>query len=150
MRTITAALFLCLATAGAVAAEAPQNPAALSQAWAEAWNAKSMLVLMDLYAPDPVFLPASGERWTGKDVIAAHFWTGLSSFNPSLELHSARSLASGDLAYDSGTFKETVTATNGSNPTRLSGNYLFIFRRQPDGAWKILEQSFTEFNPKKL
>ena len=150
MRTLIAALFLSFAAVAAGAAEAPKSPAAVGQAWVQAWNAKSMLVLLDLYAPEPVFLPASGERWAGKDTIAAHFFHGLSQFNPHIELHSARSIASGDLAFDSGTFDQTITAPDGSSPMRLRGNYLFVFQRQPDGQWKILEQSFTEFDPSKI
>lgn len=153
MRKTAAILLLCLATVAAGAtgvADTPKSPAQVGQAWAKAWNEKSMLLLLQLYAPDPVFLPASGERWTGKDVIAAHFWQGLSAFDPHLTLHSKRSITSGDLAFDSGTFDETATAKDGSHPTKLSGNYLFIFQRQPDGRWKILEQSFTEFDPSKM
>jgi len=148
MRVIHAALLACLmAPAGAQGAGAP---VALSDAWAKAWSAKSLSAMLDLYAPEPVFLPASGERWEGRDVITAHFIEGLTQFDSDLKLHSLHSEASGDLAYDSGTYSEKVTPARGGRAAELRGNYLFIFQRQTDGTWKILEQSFSEFDPSKL
>ena len=106
---------------------------------------------MTLYAPDPVFLPTSGARWVGAAVIRKNFARGLKQFDPRLTMQSVRSEASGNLAYDSGTYEEVLAPAKGGKAIRLKGNYLFVFtRKNRKGDWKILEQTWTEFDPKKL
>jgi len=144
---------LCLACAAAMATAgfaADANVAALSDAWAAAWSAKDLDAIVGLYAPEPVFLANSGERWTGIDEITTNFAMGLSEFTPKLSLHSVRSLCSGNLAFDSGTYDETITGRQSGAAGQVSGNYLFVFQRQKTGEWKILEQTFTQYDPGKL
>ena len=137
-----------LATASSQAAETaappPSEPAGLSAQWAAAWSGKQLDALMALYAPEPTFLTASGQRWDGAAAIRAHFAEGLAEYNPALTLSSAKSGASGDLAYDSGTYEETTTAVKGGGAIRARGSYLFLFQREKDGGWKILEQAWTQ------
>jgi uncharacterized protein (TIGR02246 family) len=134
---------LLMAEAPAVSPAA--EPATLSARWAAGWSAKDLDGLMALYAPEPVFLTASGERWEGAATIRAHFAEGLAEYNPQLTVKSLKSEASGDLAYDSGSYEETTTAVHGSGGAiRAKGSYLFVFQRQTDGSWKILEQVWTQ------
>lgn len=147
-----AAIFLAavvlLAGAPLLMAEAPAlspTPVELSARWAAGWSAKDLDGLMALYAPEPVFLTASGERWEGAETIRAHFAEGLAEYNPQLAVKSLKSETSGDLAYDSGSYEETTTAVHGSGGAiRAKGGYLFVFQRQTDGGWKILEQVWTQ------
>ena len=123
----------------------------LSEQWAGYWNAKNLNAIMTLYAPDPVFLPTSGERWAGDAAIRKNFAKGLKQFDPRLTMQSVRSETSGNLAYDSGTYEEVVAPTKGGRALRVKGNYLFVFeRKNKRSEWKILEQTWTEFDPKKL
>lgn len=46
---------------------------------------------------------------------------------------------SGDLAYDRGTFKMTMTPKGASAPIVEAGRYLVVVKRQADGSWKIAE-----------
>ena len=111
MRTLVGLAFLIALGSGAHAAST--DVSALSTTWAAAWSAKDLDTIMQLYAPEPVFLANSGERWSGADEIRTNFAMGLSSFTPSLTLHSLGSAASGHLAYDSGTYDEIITAVRG-------------------------------------
>jgi uncharacterized protein (TIGR02246 family) len=131
------------ATAEAVPAPAAE-PAAVSVQWAAVWSAKDLDGLMALYAPEPAFLTTSGERWQGASTIRAHFAEGLAEYNPQLTVTSLKSEASGDLAYDSGSYEETTAAVKGGGAIHARGNYLFVFQRQKDGRWKILEQAWTQ------
>lgn len=150
MRMHSVAALAALMLAPLLMAQAPAvsptaEPAALSVQWAAGWSAKDLDGLMALYAPEPVFLTASGERWEGAATIRAHFAEGLAEYNPQLAVKSVKSEASGDLAYDSGSYEETTTAVHGSGGAiRAKGSYLFVFRRQTDGSWKILEQVWTQ------
>jgi ketosteroid isomerase-like protein len=57
---------------------------------------------------------------------------------------SLRVEQSGDLAYDSGDFEETVTSTSDSTKKyTVSGSYLLVLKRE-HGNWLILEQVMTD------
>jgi uncharacterized protein (TIGR02246 family) len=126
------------------------DPAGLGMEWAAAWTTRKLDKLMALYAPDAEFLTTSGERWSGAEVIAKNFAAGLAAYTGDITLHSTRHATAGDLAYESGTFEQTVAAAKGGKSLPVRGNYLFVFARAKDGAWKIQQQSFTEFDKAKL
>ena len=146
-RGCLALFFLLLAQAKAVLA----TPVAdLSQQWAGYWNAENLASIMTLYAPDPVFLPASGERWEGMTQIHRTFAKLLKRYDPRLTLQSRKSDTSGNLAYDSGTFDEVLAPAKGGKAIHAKGNYLFVFQRKSRrGDWKILEQVWTQAESSK-
>lgn len=123
---------------------------AISSEWAADWSQKKLEAVMALYAPQPVFLPAVGPRWTGTDTIRKNFADLLAKYNPHIELHSVDSQVSDYLAYDSGSFDETLQPVKEGKPIHAEGNYLFVFQLQADGHWKILEQAWTSLEPVNL
>jgi len=145
-------LVWALQSGAALAQTGHATPVAdLTQQWVGYWNAKNLAQIMTLYAPDPVFLTTSGERWTGVPTIRKNFAKGLKQFDPRLTVTTVRSAESGNLAYDSGTFDEVAAPTKGGKAIRAKGNYLFVFQRKSRrSGWKILEQIWTEFDSKKL
>lgn len=122
----------------------------ISEQWTGYWNARNIKAIMTLYAPEPVFQTMSGERWDGAVSIRANFVKGLKLYEPRLTMQSVRSQASGNLGFDSGTFDEIASPTKGGKSVHMKGNYLFVFQRQKTGKWKILEQTWTAFDPAKL
>jgi len=68
-------------------------------------------------------------------------------FDSNLTLHSQNLEASGDLAYDSGDFQEVLIAKATGAKINTTGSYVIIFKREPDGTWKIIEQVFTGIPP---
>lgn len=122
----------------------------ISQQWAGYWNAKNLRAVMTLYAPAPVFLPTAGDRWEGTPSIRKHFAEALKQFDPRLNLTSVVSGASGNLAYDSGTFDEILAPAKGGKQIHARGNYLFLFVKQRRTGWKILEQTWTQLGSEKL
>lgn len=122
----------------------------VSEQWAGYWNAKNLDAIMTLYAPEPVFFPTVGRGWEGRAAIRKSFAGLLATYDPRINLHSAHSEVSGNLAYDSGSYDEVVAPVKGGKAIRASGNYLFLFKRAKGGRWKILEQTWTEFEPVKL
>jgi uncharacterized protein (TIGR02246 family) len=147
MRAMT--LMFCAAIISTSAFAGNADVAAQSSLWAADWSHRKLDDILQLYAPDPTFLPTSGERWAGAAVIRKNFAAALQQFSADLRLHSVRSDASGTLAYDSGTYTESLIAVKDGRTMQLKGNYLFVFRLQ-NGHWKIEEQTFTEFDPSKL
>lgn len=147
---IACALFAYYNPLRAKAAELGVATPSLARQWAADWSGKNLDAVMALYAPEPVFLPTVGPRWEGASAIRWNAAGLLARYNPNIVLISRQSRASGNLAFDSGSYDETILPVKGGTPVRAKGNYLFVFQRQADGAWKILQQTFTELEPVKL
>jgi ketosteroid isomerase-like protein len=128
-------------------AYAAPSPTELSTVWAADWTAKNLDAVMQLYAPEPVFLPTVGASWQGASTIRRNCAGLQAKFNPHIAVHSLWSAVSGELAYDSGTYEETLVPTAGGKTIHAKGNYIFIYQRRANGPWKILEQTFTELEP---
>ena len=141
---------LALLFAAQPATASPPPYVVVGNTWAADWSAKNLDAVMALYDPDAEFMPGSMESWVGKAAIRKNFTGVLAQYSADLHLHSQRSFALGDLAYDCGVYDETITSLKDHKVIHPRGNYLFIFRRQKTGEWKILEQTWTQFGERKL
>lgn len=110
--------------------------------WAADWNAKRVTEIMRLYAADAVFLRPNAARTTGVDSIRALFEGVLAKNTPHIAFHGITIEGSDNLAYDSGTYDETITT--GSVTRTARGDYLLILKRQADGRWLIVHQAWTD------
>ena len=57
---------------------------------------------------------------------------------------------SGDLAYQRGTFTVAATPRAGGTTTHARGTFLRIYKRQPDGSWRMVRDMFNSDQPLKL
>ncbi len=112
--------------------------------WAEYWRQKQLDNVVALYAPDAVFLTGTGDRFSGRDAIRAVFKTAMEGHTSDLTPRSLVTEVSGNLAYDSGDYLETIIPASGVAKTELKGNYVIIFKRQPRGKWLIIEHVWTD------
>ena len=136
----------------AAAATAPEAStletlAKLRQAWVQDLRTKQLEPILKFYAPDAAFLQPDGERLTGSAALRTLFQTIMASFNSSLTLHSQNLDASGDLAYDSGDFQESLTNTATGAKINSKGSYVIIYKRQPNGTWQIVQHVWTGTPP---
>jgi uncharacterized protein (TIGR02246 family) len=115
--------------------------------WAKALRAKQLDQIVLLYAPDAVFLPPTGERVTGRPAIRDLTKKIMETFTSDINLDSIVMEHSGSLAYDSGDYSETLVTVADGAQIEAQGNYLMIFKRQPEGNWLIIEQAWTEVLP---
>ena len=98
---------------------------------------------MKFYAPDAVFLQPTGERISGTVALRNLFQTIMATFNSDITLYSQNLETSGDLAYDSGSFRENlVTIATGAKITS-TGSYIIIFKHQSNGSWQIVQHVWT-------
>jgi ketosteroid isomerase-like protein len=121
--------------------------AKIREAWSQDLHTKQLESILKLYAPDAVFLQPSGERITGSAALRTLFQNIMATFDSGLTLHSQNLEASGDLAYDSGDFQESLTTIATGAKITSKGSYIIIFKRQPDGSWQIVQQVFTGIPP---
>jgi uncharacterized protein (TIGR02246 family) len=151
IRCLPVFLLACF-SAAALEASQPQKPGAppqvagIADQWAKLWSAKQLEPIVGLYASDAVFLTGTGDRITGVAALREAFQKGMSSATAQLTTHSVATESSGDLAYDCGDYRETITFANGKK-SENRGSYIIIFRRQPDGRWLIAQHAWTEAPP---
>jgi ketosteroid isomerase-like protein len=133
--------------AGTAPAKTAEDLAKIREQWVNRFSAKQLDAVMELYAPDAVFLTGGGDRITGAPAIRQLIKGAMDRVTVDLRLQSMKIEESGKLGYDSGDFTETMTliATGKKYPTR--GCYLMIFKRQPDGKWRILEHAWAGKEP---
>jgi len=112
--------------------------------WAEYWRQKQLDNVVDLYAPDAVFLTGTGDRFNGREAIRAIFKTAMEGHTSDLAPRSLVTEVSGNLAYDSGYYLETIIPASGVAKTELKGNYVIVFKRQRSGKWLIIEHVWKD------
>jgi uncharacterized protein (TIGR02246 family) len=145
---------LCFsATAGckkqhdAAPAHAPDGKAwaGTTERWSQDWNAKRLEPVLAAYAPDAVFLTATGARVAGHAQIREVFKRAFASATTDMRLRATGGDASGDLAYETGDYEESIAGETGRR--ELKGSYVTILKRGTDGRWLIVQHAWTEAAP---
>lgn len=117
--------------------------AAITELWAREWSAKHPDNVLALYSDDAVFYATDRGRVAGRAAINELFQQMQGMVVPSITLHSTRSQISGSMAYDSGTFEETLTMKSDGVKQNYHGTYLIVFRREA-GNWRIVEHMWND------
>jgi uncharacterized protein (TIGR02246 family) len=131
-----------------------QGPAGLSEAdrtairqgdenYVKLANAKDFKGAAALYAEDAILLLPNQAAVQGRAAIQAALETSPAS---NFQLQILEIEGRGDLAYERGTYSETVTPT-GAAPIEDRGKYLTIWRKQADGSWKMLRDIWNSDLP---
>ena len=122
--------------AGDTAADSTAVREAL-EAYLTAARANNVAGLQAVWADDGVYLNAGMPTLRGRKAIdsliqAFHAVMDVKQIAVQVE----ELTVSGDLAYMWGTYSETVVLAADSTQT-MQGRYLFVWRRQADGSWRI-------------
>ena len=143
LRALTSSVAVCLFCIGCTAAPGVDVNAEmleireLDRLWLVTFSEKDIEGAMQFFAPDAVLMPAHAPAIAGKESIQAWFESWLpnpavtSTFAPD-EIEVA---ASGDLAYDRGTYQFTMETPEGR--FRDTGKYLIVWKII-DGEWKAI------------
>lgn len=111
---------------------------------ADAVRSKRLDDISGAFSTDGSFLTRTTGRLTGRAAIRGLFEKVLGSFTSNITMTSLRIEQSGDLAYDSGDFEETVTSvSDATKKYTVNGSYLLVLKRE-HGNWLILEQVMTD------
>ena len=143
--TILAATFS--PTAAAPQASTIVTLAKIREDWVYDLRTKQLEAILKSYAPDAAFLLPSGDRISGSAALRTLFQNIMATFHSDLTLHSQNLETSGDLAYDSGDFQETLTTIATGAKITSKGSYIIIFKRQPNGSWQIVQHVWTGTPP---
>ena len=96
------------------------------------------------YANDATILPPNAEAIKGREEIISFF----GSFPPITEMQfdQVEVNGAGDIAYVYGKYSMTMTI-EGSESAQDNGKYIEIWKRQPDGSWKVALDIFNSDLP---
>jgi len=117
--------------------------ARLREEWARNLHQKRVDASVAEYAPDAEFIEEDGQRVKGTAALKQLYETITKTFDSDLTFTSVRVEVSGDLAYDSGTYQETLVTRASGARQNMRGSYLTVYRRGKAGAWLIVQQVWT-------
>lgn len=125
-----------------VATPAADPVATQREAFVAAFNRGDAEMLRGFYAPDAAFLSFTGQAVLNPELVAAGLSRASSLFD--LDLKPLRSGASGSMIYEAGTWQHREKGT----PTVAdAGTYLWLWRKDQNGAWVIHVHSVNRKPP---
>jgi uncharacterized protein (TIGR02246 family) len=147
---LTCSVALAAGPAGArshAPSDPPKEVAVVRERLVSAVRSKRLDDLAQLYAPDGIFLARTTGRVSGRAAIRGLFEKVLGAFTSDITMTSVRVERSGNLAFDSGDFEETVTSTSDATKKySVKGSYLLVLKRER-GSWLIVEQMMLDRPP---
>ncbi len=107
--------------------------------WSKDAGAKDVDKTVSYYAESAVVMPPNAPSATTKEAIRSAWKEMLTTPGAAISWKATRVevAKSGDLAYVSGTYEETMTDATGK-PVKDHGKYVEIFKKQTDGTWKVV------------
>ena len=145
-RRLVAAVALLLAgmfaMGPALAGDVKQELDALTAQWVAAFKASDFAAIEALMAPDALLLAPGAPPIQGAKAVAAMWetWGGLPNVAIEFGGTFAEVAASGELAYDYGTYTFAFDGEDG--PFKENGKYIVVWKKI-DGAWKIAADIFN-------
>lgn len=108
----------------------------LQRRWFHATQNGDVTGLADLMTDDVVFF-TSGRAPFGREAFLDSFRAMQESVVLSCNGEYLEVIVAGDLAYATARLDITVTPKSGGPIKQLAGNALSVFRRMPDGSWRL-------------
>jgi uncharacterized protein (TIGR02246 family) len=115
----------------------------LRTAWLQALERQDIEASLALFAPDAVFLTPEGSRYDDRAAIRTLYRSVVATYRARISMTSKRQETSPSLGVDQGIYDESLTEIKTGKQVQIHGSYLLVARRQPGGAWKIVELVWT-------
>jgi uncharacterized protein (TIGR02246 family) len=112
----------------------------MEAAWLKDTALKDPVKFAGYYADDALLLSPNQPLVAGRDKIQAGLTTLMADPNFALTFQSSHVEAAkgGDFVYTVGAYARTVSDPKTKQPVTDKGNYLTIWKKQSDGAWKVV------------
>ena len=138
-------LLLCVgARCEAQAAGQDKEIDALRAEWVDDLQGQKLEPSLALFTDDAAFLNPDGTRMAGKDAIRGLYQQVFAAYSGRIVLDPKQVAVSEYMAYESGSFRETITTLKTGEKRLSTGSYLMVYRRDPGGKWRIAQQAWTE------
>jgi uncharacterized protein (TIGR02246 family) len=109
----------------------------LIERWISATRSGDVDAVLELMAPDVIFLMAGQPPLQGRDAFASNLRTVLSGHVIDSVSQIDEIAVSGDIAYCRTRLSVTVTSKHGKLPLQRTGHTLSILRKGADGKWQL-------------
>lgn len=138
---LATAMFAIAGTVAAAQTVEDELRAAEDQ-WQDLFNAGDAAGLAALYADDAMRLPPDGSRTVGRAAIEAALQGDFDAGLENIQLDATDIGHEGDLAYVVG--DNTIDFPMGDAMGTGSGTYVLIYRKEDDGAWRIVVETWND------
>ena len=118
----------------------------IEQTFESAFNSKNVETITNLYEQDAVFTPPNQPACQGKDQIRKFFQAFIEGGGSDLHLETNKIESSGDLIAHCGRYRGNVPKPGGGTKADR-GNYICVYRRQPNGDLRAVLDTFNSENP---
>jgi uncharacterized protein (TIGR02246 family) len=115
---------------------------AAEQEWETLWNSQDAEGLAALYAEDGMRLPPDATRTVGREAIEAMFEGEFAAGLENLQLEATDIGHDGNLGWVVG--NNTIDFPMGDTMGTGTGNYVVIYRKEADGAWRIVVDTWND------
>ena len=135
-----------LTSIGCGGAKAPSSAAraeveSATAAFHQALRTNDTDAFMSYVADDVVLMPPGEAAVRGKPAMQAWYATFLSQYRTSSLTLSGRQVLVGEgFAVEVGAFEWGLTPVVGGAPVVDRGNYMQVWKRQPDGSWRFEQE----------
>ncbi len=131
--------FTFAGTAAAADTKIEQDLRDLDAKWSAAAGAKDIDKTVSYYSEDAIVMPPNAPIAATRETIRSAWKEILTSPGAAISWKATKVevAKSGDLAYVSGTYEETMNDASGK-PVKDHGKYVEIFKKQADGTWKVV------------
>lgn len=110
---------------------------ALIQRWIEATRDGDVDAVLELMAPDAVFLMPGHPPMEGRDAFATNLRGALGDNTIESVSEIDEIAINGDMAYCRTRLSVTIVSKHGKLPLQRTGHTLSILRKGPDGKWRL-------------
>jgi len=106
-------------------------------------NDEDIATLSSLTTEGHVMLAPSRAPIVGKKANDELNGTAFERFNFDETWTPIETVVSGDLAFQRGTYTTAITPKDGGDKREISGAFLRIYQRQPNGEWRMTRDTFN-------
>jgi len=119
---------------------------AADAAWLKVYQARDLAKSVAFCDDQASMLAPNAPIATGKDAIAKLIADDFAHDTITWHANKVGVARSGDLGYTSGTTEATFKDASGKTAS-FKGKYLTVWKKQPDGSWKVLYDMFNSDLP---
>jgi uncharacterized protein (TIGR02246 family) len=138
-----ASVAACAASPGSSEAEDLAAIAAFNRQYLAAINDGDIDALARLTTDGHMMISSGGPPLAGKQALVDAMTGAFENFEIDETWTPEETVVSGDLAYQRGTFVVMARPKSGGEASRSTGNFIRIYRREPDGSWLMIRDMFN-------